>query len=255
MTERELKQPYKATHNLAKPPKLAKPLKAGDDIDALHGGTHKHRIARYRKAIRILERLIADDEALEQRIRGAATTTPPTSGTDHPRTSASPEPDGEGTSGISDPTGNAATSHRIKDPAERAWNSADEAMKALWWADQHRSRAIRMTDSDSPEAKARYAREIRQLADRTEAELIDTGCTNCAKIGEYSTRGEAPAVPKDCTWCRWCYEFQRAHDGVLPTRSLLRIHHGPKGKVTTRDVEKALHSVRPTQPAPTPDPR
>lgn len=233
MTEREL-PPYKATHNLLKPPKLAPPREAGDEPEALHGGTHKTRIARYRKAIRTLERLIADDLDLERRVRTAAKT---------PLPSGSAE--GSRHSGISDPTAKAAERGRIKDPAERAWDSADTATHALWWAVRHLNDIARLAKADTPEAKARYAKEIRQLANRAEADLVDTGCTNCAKVGEYSPRGEPPAVPTDSTLCRWCHEFKREH-GVEPPRALTRKHHRGE-RIYTRDVDKELHGVRPSQ--------
>jgi len=239
MTEREAR-PYVSTHNLAKPPKLAAPLPAGDEVEALHRGSHKTRVSRYRRAIRILEALIADDLALEARIRLAADAPLPSGGAE-----------GSRSSDISDPSGNTATTwvqqRRIKDAAERTWDSAANALHALWWASKHHSSALRLLEADSPEAKQRFQAAVKQLFDREEVELVETGCTNCAKIGEYAKRGEPKHVPKGSTLCTWCHQFEQAH-GVLPPRSLLRIHHGPKGKVTTRDVEKALPGWRPQKP-------
>lgn len=227
-TPRGQTPPPNTVHGLLKPPKLEPGREAGDELDALHGGSHESRIARYRRAIRRLEQLIADDLKLEKRVKNAQKAPLPGSGAEGARSS-----------GISDPTGSAATSGRIKDPAERSWASAEEAMKDLWWADTHRIRAHRMTAADGV------------LAELGEDEVLeDDACTNCAKINEWSKRGEQPSVPKDSTLCTWCHQFQRDHDGILPTRALLRKHHGPKGRVTTRDVEKALRDSQPQkQPA------
>lgn len=237
-TNRDL-DPYKATHNLAKPPKLAAPRAAGGDPEALHRGSHKTRVARYRRAIRILEALIADDLALEARIRLTANAPLPSGGAE-----------GSRSSDISDPSGNTATTwaqqRRTKDAAERTWDSAANALHALWWAHRHHTSAVRLLEADSPEAKTRFQTAVRQLFDREEVALVETGCTNCAKIGEYAKRGEPPAVPKECTLCRWCRIFELEH-GVEPPRAILRKHHQGQ-RISTRDIEIALHSVQPQNP-------
>lgn len=230
MTEREAR-PYVSTHNLAKPPKLAAPLALGEPVEALHGGTHKSRRARYRKAIRILQALIADDHLLEIRVREAAKGALP-SRSDSAR---SAPPDDSGSYSVSDPTGNAATSARIKDPAERAWASADTAMKALWWADTHRTRALRMTKGEGV------------LAEMDEDEQpADDACTNCAKAGIFSPRGTPKEVGKESTLCLGCHNFAREYNVPKPRALVRKSARGER--IYTSDVDSALQTLQPNKP-------
>ena len=65
---------------------------------------------------------------------------------------------------------------------------------------------------------------------RVEA-LEDTPrCRSCARVGEIED-----VFAKHL--CRWCYEFDLAH-GELPHVQLLRVHHQPRGRVTTALVEQ-----------------
>lgn len=233
--------PPNTVHNLAKPPKQEKPLPAGATPEALHFGTHESRLARYRKAIRTLERLIADDEHLAARVKAAQDATFPTG------TGA----EGARSTDISDPTGGAATSGRIKDAAERAWVSADVAMKALWWADTHRKRAETVTASETPEAQERFAKEIAQLTGKKPAPPPEErGCVNCTKVlADPPMRGTPPDVPKDCELCTWCHQVEREY-GKRPTRALIRLRdersgNGKQPRIYRHEYEKALRDSQP----------
>lgn len=228
--------PPNTTHNLAKQPKAKWPTPGGATPEALHHGTHETRIARYRKAIRTLEHLITDDNHLAARVKTAHDATFPTGA----------GAQGARTTDISDPTGGAATSGRIKDAAERAWESADTAMKALWWAETHRRRAETVTASETPEAQARFAKELAQLTGKKPAPEPDTdnrACDNCAKAKVFSERGKPPSVPKDSTLCVWCHQVERAY-GIRPTRDLVRRHDRGE-RIYKHQYENALRGSQP----------
>lgn len=232
-TPRGQEPPPNTVHGLLKPPKLEKPLPAGIDLDALHGGTHQSRIARYRRGIRILEKLIADDDHLAGRVKAALDATFPSgSGAEGARSTD-----------ISDPTGGAATSGRMKDAAERTWDSADDALKALWWAEGHRQRAVVNTASQTPEAQERFATELAQLTGKKPApEVKPKLCVNCAKIGVKEDVGQPPDVPKDCDLCVWDYQMLRLH-GIRASRDFLRRHHDG-GRIYAHEWEKLVREAR-----------
>lgn len=232
-TPRGQQPPPNTTHGLLKPPKLEKPLPVGQPPEVLHHGTHESRIVRYRKAIRTLERLIADDEHLAERVKRAEDALFP----------GGNSAKGARSTDISDPTGGAATSGRIKDAAERAWESADTAMKALWWAETHRKRAETVSASETPEAQERFAKELAQLTGKKPApEPEDGACENCAKAKVFSERGRPPSVPKDCTLCVYCWQIERTY-GMRPTREILRRHHD-RGRVYRHEYEAMVAAAR-----------
>lgn len=232
-TPRGQEPPPNTVHNLAKPPKLEKPLPAGIDLDALHGGTHQSRIARYRRGIRILEKLIEDDDHLAGRVKAALDATFPSGN----------GAEGARSTDISDPTGGAATSGRVKDAAERTWDSADAALKALWWAEGHRQRAAKNSASETPEAQELFATRHAQLTGKQpEPEVKPKLCGNCAKIGVKVEAGQPPDVPKDCELCTYCWQVKRDY-GIEPSREILRKHYD-KGRVYRHEYERMVREAR-----------
>ena len=89
------------------------------------------------------------------------------------------------------------------------------------------------------------------LAPQADAER----CSHCITftVDAYSTERifEPRAIGKDapatCTWCRWCYRWQKAH-GFLPPVELVRKHHRGD-RISERDAREAVAAHEAAQAA------